>query len=142
MYLRLGSVPLNPTVFLCYTHENEKFVARLDAELRAKSHRTAIDGKDSLYSPERLKQIHGLIDQAQTFVFVASPKAQESEECRALLKYAQDNGKKIVNVLTPGSAYAGGEGQKTVAFSTNGNEPLEPAALQQLLQEVTATTSR
>ncbi|HJU56609.1 MAG TPA: patatin-like phospholipase family protein, partial [Pyrinomonadaceae bacterium] len=136
MYLRMGSVPLDPTLFLCYAHEDEKFVAKLDAEFRAKGHRTAIDGKACLYSPERQKQIHALIDQARTFVFVASQKSQESKECRALLEYAQGKGKKIVNVLTPGFSYAGGQGQKSVAFSTNGNEPLETAALQALLQEV------
>jgi predicted acylesterase/phospholipase RssA len=136
MYLRLGRVPLDPTLFLCYAHEDEKFAAKLDAELRAQGHRTAIDGKECLYSPEREKEIHALIGEAQTFVFVASQKSKESKVCGALLEYASGQGKKIVNVLTPGFDYAGGQGQKSVAFSTNGSGPLEPAALQALLQEV------
>ncbi|HEY0379547.1 MAG TPA: tetratricopeptide repeat-containing protein [Pyrinomonadaceae bacterium] len=136
MYLRMGSVPLNPTVFFCYAHEDERFAAKLDAEFRAKGHRTSIDGKECLYSPEREKEIHALINQAQTFVFVASQKSQDSKVCGALLEYARGKGRKIVNVLTPGFNYAGGQGQKSVAFSTNGSGPLEPAALQALLQEV------
>lgn len=125
MYLAVGRVRQKPTVFLCYTRGDEQFVGALDEELRRQGHRTAIDGRDSLYAPEREKDIRGLIDAAAAFIFVASEKsvARNEERCHALVTYATDRGKKIVHVLTPSvtadALRVHGPHHRVVSFGTN-----------------------
>jgi predicted acylesterase/phospholipase RssA len=131
LYLAIGRVPLDPHVFLCYSHADEPYVSALDEALRDSGCRTALDGKDTLYSEARKGEIENLLKSSDTVLYVGGEAVPDA--CRKWLELAARKGKPVVR-RHPRTA--------PFRFKLPGN-PVAPDAelnaerLEQLLREIT-----
>jgi len=96
LYLRVGGVRLNPHVFLCYVHEDAALAGQLDQWLRGQGLRTAVDGKDTLFSKARAKAIGWLIEHSNAVVFVSSPRSNPSKVCAHHIQHASLQGVRVI----------------------------------------------
>jgi hypothetical protein len=126
LYLRAGRIDIRPDVFLCYVHEDAARAGQLDEwlrgqELNGKRLKTVIDGKDTLYSRRRAKDIRRLIESSRVLVVVSSPDSPPSMVCTHHISHAVSHGVRVV--------YADISGRAAGAASNgaNGNRPAEAA---------------
>jgi predicted acylesterase/phospholipase RssA len=75
LYLKAGRVELRPHVLLCYAGGDERGVSELDAALRRLGCSTAVDGKDSLYSPKREDEIRRLVENSGAVLYIEGASA-------------------------------------------------------------------
>jgi hypothetical protein len=96
LYLSIGRLPFNPHVFLCYSHEDEQYVSALDEALRDSGCRTALDGKDTLYSEARKGEIEKLLGNSDTVLYIGGEGKAVPDSCRKWLELAARKGKPAV----------------------------------------------
>ena len=86
-------------VFVCYAREDEAFVLRLARALKSRGARIWIDQWDIPKTADWDRAIDDALGGCSRFLIVLSPASVESNEVRAELRTALDDGKPIVPVL-------------------------------------------
>jgi len=87
------------TVFISYAHEDLDFARHLDTALKAHGLKVWFDVAGIYAGDEFWPQICGAIEKADTFIFIISPDAVESDFCRREIEHAVAHNKRIVPVL-------------------------------------------
>lgn len=88
-----------PHIFFSYSRVDAEFTRRLNEALKAAGRRTWVDLEGIPLSAEWLAEINAAIDGAEACVFVLSPDWVASEICRAELRYAVENNKRLIPLL-------------------------------------------
>ena len=94
----MTDVQLRPDAFICYSRRNLDFATRLREQLELRGRSTLIDLEGIPATAEWWEEIKQAIRQADNFVFVLTPDAVASPDCRREVDYALDCGKRIITV--------------------------------------------
>jgi WD40 repeat protein len=86
--------------FISYSHADRPFVQRLRDALIERSKTVWVDEQDIPAASRWADDLKGAIEQADSFVFVISPDAVASVECRKELDHAASLNKRIIPVKT------------------------------------------
>jgi predicted acylesterase/phospholipase RssA len=137
LYLRIGRVPLDPHVFLCYSHADERYVSALDGALRDSGCRTVLDGKDTLYAKGRKKEIGRILKNSHAVLYVGAEGGAVPDACREWLELAARKKKPVVRVRPPSGDAAKGPFRFRPRENAVGPETkLDAGKLQELLREI------
>ena len=100
-----AATPLTPQpasgeldAFVSYSHRDGAYVARLVGALERRGRNVWVDSDDIPPGTEWRKDLQDALEAADAFVFVLSPDALASEECRIELARAVELGKRLVVV--------------------------------------------
>jgi hypothetical protein len=85
-------------VLISYSHKNQAFVDRLVHDLEAKQIKTWVDSDDIPSGSVWEERIQRGIEKANNFIFVVSQDSIQSEYCKKELKYAIQNGKRLIPI--------------------------------------------
>jgi cell division protein FtsL len=86
-------------IFISYSRRDKQFVVKLDQAFRARHRDPWIDWEDIHEGEAWRKAIQRGIECADTFIFVLSPDAASSEECRKELEQAIRLNKRIIPIV-------------------------------------------
>jgi WD40 repeat protein len=86
-------------VFISYSRKDQDFVRRLHEALAGQGRDTWVDWEGIPPTAEWMKEIHAAIEAADTFVFVISPDATDSETCKLEVEHAAEQHKRLVPVV-------------------------------------------
>jgi WD40 repeat protein len=87
-----------PSVFICYSRDDVKFVERLDEELQAHNIDVDIDLRFEI-TPDYKKELYEKILAADIFLFIISPTSVDSNHCKDEITYAVEHNKRILAVM-------------------------------------------
>ncbi len=94
-----GQGPSKAKVFISYSRKDQDFADRLDTALKAQGFATLIDRSDIYEFEDWRQRIQGLVTQADTIVFIISPDALASDECRREVDFAASLNKRLAPVV-------------------------------------------
>jgi hypothetical protein len=110
-------------VFLLYSRKDKDFVRRLNDALIAQKREAWIDWKDIPLTAEWQQEILTNIESSENFVFVISPEAAASPNCRREIDHAVANNKRMIPIFrrpTPDDAIPEALGKfQRIDFSDN-----------------------
>jgi WD40 repeat protein/type IV secretory pathway VirB10-like protein len=90
---------LGTEVFISYSRKDSDFARHLNTTLQEAGKTTWFDQESISTGVDFEKEIFKGIDSADTFLFVLSPDAVESEYCEREVNYALEQGKRFITVL-------------------------------------------
>jgi hypothetical protein len=90
---------LGTEVFVSYSRKNGDFARKLNTKLQEAGKTTWFDQESISTGVNFEKEIFKGIDSADTFLFVLSPDAVESEYCEREVNYALKQGKRFITIL-------------------------------------------
>ena len=88
-----------PQVFVSYSRKDRDFVRQLNDALIIQKREAWVDWKDIPLTAEWQQEILANIEAAENFVFVISPEATASLNCRREIDHAVANNKRMVPIL-------------------------------------------
>ena len=94
-----GDAPPKAKIFISYSRKDLAFVDKLDAALKAYDFDTLIDRSAIADLEDWRKRIGALIAQANDIVFVLSPDALASTECKKEVDYAVSLNKRFAPIV-------------------------------------------
>jgi WD40 repeat protein len=85
--------------FICHSTKDNQFVAKLERALQKEGRTTWIDRAEVQPSEQWITAIHSGIEASHNFLFVISPDALASPDCRDELQHAAKHNKRLIPVL-------------------------------------------
>ena len=93
------NVETKTKVFISYSRKDKEFVRRLDEALRRRGREAWVDWEGIRPTEEFMQAIYGVIEGADTFIFVLTPDSVTSVVCGREIAHAVSHNKRIVPLV-------------------------------------------